>query len=198
MVYNTTTNNEGLGNDATGDQGDRADAWGVLVDVGAFGIQGDQLESTPISGVGDLLNTSFRSPRPTLGVSLVSQVQSPSSDTDVGAYFFDDGSPVSTRLPGTEGALREVSLPVDSVGLSQTPQGLSTLPPLDVADGFVTDFFVVISFVAGKGWFGGGGVVTVKKQLLRIFCPGLIRINSLIRPREAQFQKAVVFFCGII
>ena len=162
MVSNTTTNNEGLGNDAMGDRGDRDDAWGVLVDVGAFGIQVDQLESTPISGVGDLLNTSFRSPRPPVGVSLVSQVQSPSSDTDVGAYFFDDGSPVSTRLPGTEGALREVSLPVDSVGLLQTPQGLSTLPPLAVADGFVTDF-VVISFVAGKGLFGGGGVVTVKK-----------------------------------
>jgi len=64
-----------------------------------------------------------------------------SLDTNVSAYFFDDGLLVSTRLPSTESALKEVSrsLPVDSVGLSLAPQGLSTLSPLTVADGFVTD-----------------------------------------------------------
>jgi len=39
IVSNTTTNAEGLGNDAMGDQWDRADAGDMLVDVGGFGIQ---------------------------------------------------------------------------------------------------------------------------------------------------------------
>jgi len=72
-VSQETANDEGQGTEATVDKG--------------FGIQVDQLEHTPVSFEG-LLNASFF-PNP-IGVSLVSQVQSPSSDMVVGEFLFDD------------------------------------------------------------------------------------------------------------
>ena len=85
-----TDNDEGQGTDAQVDPGERANAEGAMVDLGNFGDQLDQLECTPIPDVGTLSNASFF-PDP-VGVSPVSQVQSPSLETDFGTYLFDDGS----------------------------------------------------------------------------------------------------------
>ena len=52
---------------------------------------------------------------------------------DIGVEFFDD----ELMLPATE--LREVCVPVDTVVLPSTLQGLSTSSPLSVAHGFFAD-----------------------------------------------------------
>mmetsp|Transcript_19224 Transcript_19224/g.28270 ORF Transcript_19224/g.28270 Transcript_19224/m.28270 type:complete len:127 (+) Transcript_19224:174-554(+) len=124
-LWTSTANDEGRSTDAMVDQGERIDAEGALADGGGVGDLVDQLEHTPAPDVGALLNASFF--LDPVGVSPVLQVQSPSSVTDFGAYLFDDGSPVTTRLPATEGTWREMSFPVDSVVLSSALQGLYTV-----------------------------------------------------------------------
>jgi len=139
---------------------ERTDTEGLQVDGGGFGFQVDLVDHTPVSGEGDLLNVLF-SPDP-VGVSLVSQMQSPSSDMDVVAFLFDEVSPVSMRQPITEGAWREVYLPVVSVVLSPVPLGLSTLAPQAVDDGFVTD--VLSSSLPSSVWDCSGLVESLAAQ----------------------------------
>ena len=57
VVYKTTTDDEGQGNDTTGVQGERADAEGLLADGGGFGNQVEQLELTPDPDVVYLLSS---------------------------------------------------------------------------------------------------------------------------------------------
>jgi len=97
----TTTDDECLGNDAMGVHGERADAEGVLAGGGGFGNQVDQLELKPVLDVEDLLNASFfLDPG-------VSQVQSLSPDTDVGAFTDDsimEAGDADTADPGDRAA----------------------------------------------------------------------------------------------
>ena len=59
MVPKKTNNDERQGNDAMGVQGGGADADGVMVSGGGFGIQDDHHKLTPFPDAGDLLNLSF-------------------------------------------------------------------------------------------------------------------------------------------
>jgi len=54
-----TNNDESQGNDAMGVQGGGADADGVMVGGGGFGVQDDHHELTPFPDAGDVLNASF-------------------------------------------------------------------------------------------------------------------------------------------
>ena len=82
-VPKKTSNDEHQGNDTMGVQGGGADADGVMVGGGGFGIQDDDHELTPFPDAGDLLNTSF-SLEPE-----VSPVHSLALDLVVGVYAED-------------------------------------------------------------------------------------------------------------
>ena len=88
MVPKKTSNDERQGNDTLGVQGGGADADGVTVSGGGFGIQDDHGKLTHFPDVGDLLNVSF-SLEPE-----VSRVHSLALDSVVGVYAEDSVMPV--------------------------------------------------------------------------------------------------------
>ena len=128
VVYKTTTDDEGRGNDTTRVQGERADADGVQEGGGGFCIQVDHSEHTLVPDTGDLWNVSC-SMEPG-----VSQAQSPSLVSNLGCNLVnsvmevgDAGGPLATVDLGDGVAVE--GMPEDMGGFEAVTAGFFVQAP---------------------------------------------------------------------
>ena len=139
-----TSNDERQGNDAMGVQGGGADADGVMVGGGGFGIQDDHRELTSFPDAGDLLNAPFFLEPEVL------PVHSSALDSVIGWYAEDSVMHVgdadgTVAMVDTDDRAADAEMMVDLGGLE------------DVVEGFFRSCFGALASVARPGYLGDGG-----------------------------------------
>jgi len=168
IVYKTTTNDEGQGNDTLGVQGERAGADGVQEGGGGFGIQVDHSEHTLVPDTGDLWNVlCYMEPG-------VSQVQSPSSFSDFGFNTVES----VTEAGDAGSSLATVDLG-DGVAVEGMPEDVGGFEA--VAAGFFVQAPSPSSLVLDQDAMGAEVQVPEDEAM---DCPGLV--ESLAAQQEAK------------